>query len=119
MVDINPESEHDGMKTVERQPYEKPEKKIVGDDIISEGKYDDNYPVEEGREHLIRGDRLKNILKGEHDKEKTVDEVKEKQEHEKPEKKDVGADINSDSDVDSEYAEDKVVEMQNSQIRLI
>jgi hypothetical protein len=51
MVDINPESEHDGMKTVERQTYEKPEKKNVGDDIISEGKYGDKYPVEEGREH--------------------------------------------------------------------
>jgi hypothetical protein len=30
MVDINPEAEHEGVKTVERHPYEKPEKKNVG-----------------------------------------------------------------------------------------
>jgi hypothetical protein len=93
MVDINPESEHDGMETVERQSYKMLEKKNVGDDIISEGKYDNNYPVEEGREHLINGEVFKTNLKGEHDKEKTVGEVEEKQQHKKPEKKDVVADI--------------------------
>ena len=66
--------------------------------LCSEGKYDDNYPVEEGREHLIKGDGFKTNLKGEHDEEKTV----EKQPYKKPEMKDVGDDINSDSDVDSE-----------------
>jgi hypothetical protein len=73
-------------------------------DIISEGKYNDNYLVEDGREHLIKGDGFKTNLKGEHDEEKTV----EKQPYEKPEKKDVVADINS----EGKHSEDEVVEKQ-------
>jgi hypothetical protein len=105
----NLKGEHDKEKTLGevegKQQHKKPEKKDVVADILSEGKYDDNYAVEEGREHLIKGDGFKTNLKGEHDEEKTV----EKQPYEKPEKV-VGDDINSDSDVDSEYAEYEVVE---------
>ena len=43
MVDINPEAEHDGVKTVERQPYEKPEKKNGGDDIDSDSNVNTKY----------------------------------------------------------------------------
>jgi hypothetical protein len=78
--DDNFDSEYDEDEVEEKQLHEKPEKKDVVADIISEGKYDDNYPVEDGREHLNKGDGFKTNLKGEHDEEKTV----EKQLYEKP-----------------------------------
>jgi hypothetical protein len=46
MVDINPEGEHDEEKTVEKQPYKKPEEKDVGDDIDSDSEYNEDEVVE-------------------------------------------------------------------------
>jgi hypothetical protein len=59
---------------------------------------------------------LKTNLKGKYnnnlDSEYDEDEVVEKQPYEKPEEKDVGGDINSDSDADTENDEDEGVEKQ-------
>jgi hypothetical protein len=56
MIDINPEGKYDDEKKEEKQLYEKPEKRDVMVDINTEGEYDDNNPVEDDREHLIKGD---------------------------------------------------------------
>jgi hypothetical protein len=54
MVDINPEGEHNEEKTVEKQPYEKPEKRDMVADINSEGKYDKEEVDQD--EHFVEGD---------------------------------------------------------------
>jgi hypothetical protein len=86
----------------------------VVSNIISEGKYDDNYPVEEGREHLIKGDGFKkrdvvvdinpedvymdNVMDG--------NNVVKKQLYEKPERRDVMIDIIDTGMVNTEYEAD-------------